>query len=162
VWAAVNCGRKEELIPAYHDEQDWDELRTDGRWAAQSLRVAVVPQPDNNMFASSDYTTRRHVGDLYLSGNLPTTHILYRKGVRLGKNKVELEIATDQAGNRFWQYIITPASSSGVTLEPFRVPGGPHRHFDAAIPPTMRFRYTMLDSGIWGPCGQACCPTDGM
>lgn len=164
-WAGVTCTRKEERIPSYYDEQQWDELDSSGRWVMRDLRVAIVPQPDNNRFASADFGTRRYLADLYLRDAPGATSILYRKGVRQGKNKVELERVTDPAtGRPMLQYVITPDPlPAGLTVLPFRViGGGPHRHFDVAIPPTNRFRYTMLDPGIWGPCGQACCPTDGM
>lgn len=157
-WGVVSCTRKEERIAAWYDEQQWDEFRN-GRWQTINLRVAIVPRPQIDGIPAPGFDTRRHMADLYLREDPPAGSTLWAKGVRRGHNTVELE--GPAAGGGQWRYIIT-AASGGVTSIPFHLAGGrPHRHFDAAIPGTTRFRYTMLDPGIWGPCGQACCPTDG-
>ena len=160
-WGYITCTRREELFPAWYDEQQWEEVQG-GRWVSTSLRVALVPRRDIDANAPTSFG-RLYVADLYIRDPLSNTSRLHRKGVRRGKNRVELEKFIDPlTSSEAWQYIITPdPNTEGVTPQPFRVVHGRHKHWDAPIPGTTRFRYTMLDPGIWGPCGQACCPSDG-
>lgn len=155
-WPGVSCVRKEERISSWYDEQQWDEYRN-GRWQSIDLRVAIVPHPAIDRFDTPAFDARQPLADLYLREDPPVGSTLWNKGVRQGRNQVYLE--GPGAGGGQWQYVIVSPSGTSST---FPLAGGrPHRHFDAAIPGTTRFRYTMLDPGIWGPCGQACCPTDG-
>lgn len=155
-WTGVSCVRKEERIPSWYDEQQWDVF-LNGRWQSIDLRAAIVPRPDIDGFDTPAFDARRGLADFYLREDPPVGSTLWNKGLRQGRNQVYLE--GPGAGGGQWQYVIVAPSGTSSTHS--LAGGRPHRHFDAAIPGTTRFRYTLLDPGIWGPCGQACCPTDG-
>ena len=160
-WGFETCNRKEQLVPGWYDEQQWDEYQG-GHWVKRNLRVAIVPRININDHSAASFAARKYMADLYLREAPSPNSRLFLKGVRRGKNKVELERIVDANGQIVWQYIITPEpNTGGVVPQPFVVIHGPHHHWDAPIPGSARFRYTMLDPGIWGPCGQACCPSDG-
>lgn len=158
----VTCGtNREAKIASWYDEQRLEEMQGN-TWIATNIRAAIVPEPLLDTRPSSFYTdVPRVVARIYLSANPPTTSKLFRAGLRRGENRVEL--VNGIANGRLWEFHITPITTP---LGPGERPGrwkvlGPHRHYDAPVPGTVRFRFTIMDPGIWAPCGQYCCDSDG-
>ena len=90
--------------------------------------------------------------------------LLRRAGAKVddetGLVRIPRELVAE--GLNKWSYIVTPITNPlppGQSPIPFAVMR--HIHYDAPVPGTARFRYTIRDPGLWGPCGNACCSTDG-
>lgn len=158
---AVPCeANPEARIASWYDEQNLEEYGDDG-WVASPVRAAIVPQPSITRFSDNAFNdTLRHLSNLYIKDTLDHTSRMYYHGVRQGENRVELVYTT---ATRTWKYVITPITHplpAGVRPIPFGVVAV-HEHYDAPIPGTARFRYTIRDPGLWGPCGHKCCDSDG-
>jgi hypothetical protein len=137
-------------IKGWHDEQLL-AIRTDAGVLVPGVRAALIP--DSNL-------VRRGEGD-FLNQWVPVATLYFpadpgpkysRWGLSKGENLLEL---TDSAG--VWRARITP--EGGTPRKWLRVKRTPHD--DAIVPGTARFRWTRSDDGVWVPCGQACCRTDG-
>lgn len=146
------CAGKEMLVPSWYDEQILD-TKVGNDWVGTGIRAAIVPQEDIDKKPESDFSTPQHIATVYLKTMPDPSSKYYRNGLRKGANKVEL--VKRPSGYEF--LVTAPASPSPRTWKVL----GPHKHYDAPIPGTTRWRFTVRDIGIWGPCGQNCCDTDG-
>jgi hypothetical protein len=156
-WAGVTCTTRESLIYSWYDEQQFDSKAT-GHWESTTLRVAIVPKPGIDALLVGDFlNTPREMATIYLSGEPATGSKLWKHGFRQGANRVTL--MEDNAQN--WSFHVTPAAGL--------LPGQPNKdmaadrmtHVDVRVPGSVRFRFTEFDAGIWAPCGEACCNSNG-
>jgi hypothetical protein len=160
---AVPCPtNREGVIPSWYDEQRL-ENRSGTTWTASDIRGAIVPQPGIADHPASFFRdVLIHVANVYISDHPAVNGKLWKRGLRKGENKIELTHSTAQG----WHYKVTAQTyplnaQQRLQLKPWRVLG-PHKHYDAPVPGTTRWRFTVADPGIWGPCGGLCCDGDGI
>lgn len=154
---------REGRIASWFDEQLLETRGPGNTWVATDIRAAIVPEPMLHTRPPATYTDADVlVAKLYISKDpLPNTR-LWRAGVRKGLNEVYL--VNGVTSGRMWEYkfkAITNPLNAGELALPWKVLG-PHRHYDAPLPGTTRFRVTATDPGIWAPCGQYCCDSDAI
>lgn len=151
---------REAQIPSWYDEQRLEE-RSGAAWRATNIRAAIVPQPGIGDLRASDFDAPKHVANVYVSADPPATGKLHRRGLRKGENRLELHNHPTNG----WQYTVRAISrpltaAELAALKPIKVLG-PHKHYDAPVPGTTRWRFTIQDPGVWGPCGGLCCDGEG-
>lgn len=155
--------RPAHRVKGWHDEQDLEvmDLNT-GAWTPSGIRGTIVP--DGNLARRSDAMYRDvwlPVAKIYLNAAPAVTSKLHVRGLRQGWTKVELR--NDVAGGSGWAFRMTPETNplpAGQQPAIWRI-AAIHRHEDAAVPATARWKYTLSDPGIWVMCGQYCCEADG-
>jgi hypothetical protein len=152
------------VIKGWHDEQQLAE-RSGGVWRASGVWASIVPDTRISNYDS----TRFH--DVWVpaarivihGGALPVTNKYHQWGLRQGNNY--LGVKFDVARNRWLVGVFdtpftTPIAGTATPRKTWRV----HErmlHRDAAVPTTARFRFTVADDGVWVPCGNSCCKSDG-
>lgn len=134
----------ERTIEGWHDEQRL-ALRS-GTTFRGSIRAAIVPVAGLDKLRLRDFVSWTTVAYIMVPDVPPAK---YQVWLRQGLNKIELRKLPAGAweGRVFMAGLPTP--------KPMRVK--PHPHFDAPIPGTARFRWTIGDDLVWVSCGQACC-----
>ncbi|MGH7638670.1 MAG: hypothetical protein ACREOK_13565 [Gemmatimonadaceae bacterium] len=159
--ATVACpATREAKIPSWFDEQRMEQ-KVGTKWIATNIRAAIVPQPGIADLDAGSFATPQHVSNVYVSVQPTSTSKLYIRGFRRGENRIRLH-RHPTAG---WQYTVTamthPLTAAQISaLKSIRVLG-PHKHYDAPVPGTTRWRFTIKDPGMWGPCGGLCCDGEG-
>lgn len=154
---------RQKIIKGWHDEQQLAE-RAGGMWRGSGIWASIIPDTgisnyDSVMFENVWVPAARIV----IHNPLPATHKYYAWGLRRGDNFVGVQF--DVAANQ-WLMGIFP-NQFDAPMPGARVPRKRWRvvdrmlHRDAAVPATARFRFTLADDGVWVPCGNACCKSDG-
>jgi hypothetical protein len=144
--------RRTRVIKGWHDEQ-YLSVRFNDRWIRLNLRATLTPVPALDTLDASDFlNTWTRVATLTLQDNVQATSKYGKWGLTSGANEIWMQVA----GN-VWSVQIR----RGGTVVKTWIHVGRMLHFDAAVPPTARFRWTLMDDGIWVPCGNACCNSDG-
>lgn len=134
----------ERAIEGWHDEQRL-ALRS-GTTFRPSIRAAIVPVSGLDKLSPRDFQSWTTVAYVMISDAPPAK---YQTWLRQGLNKIELRRPAGGA----WEGRMFMAGQQ--TPKVMRVK--PHAHFDAPIPGTARFRWTIGDDLVWVSCGQACC-----
>lgn len=141
------------VVKGWHDEQFLAE-RVGNQWRRTSILANIVPAPGAGDEDVTDFEGRWvQVAMVRISG-LTAGHKYYDWGLRNGINRVQVRKDGAQ-----WRMRVWPALGSPKTWpddRTFRMP-----HHDAVVPATVRFRFTLMDDGIWVPCGNGCCRSDG-
>lgn len=154
VWAGFTMSKAERrvrVIKGWHDEQHL-AVRNGDQWSRLKVRATLIPEPSVSTLDAADFlNTWTRVANLLIHDNLAGTKYA-RWGLRTGSNP--LRIQSTGAG---WQAEVYRAATDRVLW----INTGRMVHYDAAVPPTARFRWTRIDDGIWVPCGNACCNSDG-
>jgi hypothetical protein len=159
---------KEGHIKGWHDEQRLTE-RVNGK-LVPSIRASVVPVPGLGALKTSDFVGWVKVAIIDIEENVPQSSKYYGWGLRRGHNELEI----NGTGGR-WIARVTAKGvlSTGRSAGPGQYLGtdltkptewlivAREKHFDLAVPGTARWRLTVLDDGVWVPCGQACCQAEG-
>ena len=148
---------REGKVKGWHDEQRLAD-RVGGKFVP-TFRASVVPDPRVGTYTVSDFTGGwKQVAIIELPDGDPPAGSKYRNwGLKRGQNR--LEIRNSAAGGweaRLWPAGATTAAGAKTWYIIDRMP-----HYDAAVPATARWRWTILDDGVWVPCGQACCQAEG-
>jgi len=140
---------RERLVRGWHDVQKLS-VRDASGVLHPGPRARIVPEPDLDHLSSADFATWRRVAEITFVDDPAGTK--YAKwGLRRGANSVEGIFS----GGR-WLYRVTAGATTTIWTHVIPMP-----HLDAAVPGTVRWRWTLLDEGIWIPCGDACCHADG-
>jgi hypothetical protein len=143
--------RMVRVIKGWHDEQ-YLGVRQGNQWLRLNVRATLIPNPAVRQLNAADFlNTWTKVATLVIHDDLVGTKYA-RWRLRTGSN--DLRIRSTAAG---WQAEIFRAANDRFSW----VNTGRMLHYDAAVPPTARFRWTRMDDGIWVPCGNACCNSDG-
>ena len=139
-------------IKAWHDEQILTD-RVGTQYVPSGVRAIVIPEPGIAKLDSSHFGAGwQRVATIELTADPPTTSKYYRWGLRNGKNYLEISAVTGTWKARL-QHDTGPAKDWPIVER--------MKHYDAGVPGTARWRWTILDDGIWVPCGQACCQAEG-
>lgn len=141
-------------VKGWHDEQPLTEFNTaSGRWVASGLRAALVPTNITGHLQTDDFRAGwKHVATLYLDRR-PAPNTKYAHwGLDDGPNEIFLRI--NAGGN--WEAELRRTGYRRPWTFIHR-----EQHFDVGVPATVRFRWTILDDGIWAPCGMSCCQVEG-
>jgi hypothetical protein len=145
------AGRRVRVIKGWHDEQHL-AVRIGNQWTRLKVRATLIPEPSVSNFNAADFlNTWTKVASLVIDGDLVGTKYA-RWRLRTGSNDVRIQ--STAAG---WHAEIY----RGDNDRKLWINTGRMLHYDAAVPPTARFRWTRMDDGIWVPCGNACCNSDG-
>lgn len=150
-----------ERINGWHDEQRLAE-RTAAGGLRPSVRATLYPDQLTGQLAMNQFTTWRRVARMQIHDPVLSGTKYYRWGLRQGWNRMEAMLTAQGA----WLVRVTPvangsasAQASGAAMIWTHVRR--HVHHDVPVPGIVRFRFTVLDDGIWFPCGNACCLSDG-
>jgi hypothetical protein len=155
----TGLGGREAQIKGWHDEQRLVEMTREGRYLP-TIRAKITPAPGIDGIRLADFQTWRHMATITLPADPPTSSKYWRWGLRRGNNRLMLR----QVGAG-WEVLLQPPALAGGARPrptPWLFVGERHMHFDAAVPPTARFRWTFGDDGAWVPCGQGCCKVEGI
>ena len=141
------------VIKGWHDEQVLAE-RSDGAiWRPLGPLARIEPVPEAARYDSSTFEdTWLPVAIITIARPFTdTTNKYYRWGLREGRNELWMRHA-----NGKWAVELRRGDQHIPWIFVKRM-----RHFDAGVPATARFRWTGIDDGVWVPCGEACCRSDG-
>lgn len=150
-------------VKGWHDEQPLAVRRTNGTWASTGIYASIVPDTGILNYDSTAFhdvwvpAANIVIHNTLLSGKY------FDWGLRTNNNyvAVKFDVATSRwVVGIFDNYFAAPIP--GTTLP--RVTWKMRErmlHRDAAVPLTARFRWTLGDEGIWFPCGNSCCRSDG-
>ena len=159
-------------VKGWHDEQEFAEQyrASDGqiRWRSTNVKASIVPDEKVSSYDSRDFHVVHPnkwfaVAKIHIHSSLPNSNKFYGWGLRQGVNHVGIRYDTAR------DTLVIGIFASALPNQPSSAPT-PRRtwlvqkrelHFDAAVPGTARFRFTVGDDGIWTPCGNACCKADG-
>jgi hypothetical protein len=154
---------QQALVKGWHDEQ----LLSVPKWLDPTryvfeqtyIRAALIPVPDvDNLVEGRFQSNWTQVATILLERDPPPTSKYARWGLKQGENRIELKWEPGPGGRQDWQVQMWPPGS--VRPVPWHF-NKREKHFDAGIPGTVRFRWTIMDDGIWAPCGQTCCQVEG-
>jgi hypothetical protein len=142
------------VIKGWHDEQNLAWRDNNSIWRPSGVWARITPDPRASTYDSSSFFKQwLRVATITLRGDPPGQTSYAKWGLRDGENRVLLQ----QDGSMHWKVkIIRAAGDSVIWVNTVRTV-----HHDAAVPATARFRWTGIDEGIWIPCGNACCRSDG-
>jgi len=148
--AAVPGATREVAVRGWYDIQQLAKRNAAGV-LVPGPRAVVVPAANLDQFGPAAYTTWRRVATItFIDTPAGTKYV--RWGLRFGENPLEAMYAGGKwvyrlhfadGSTRVWDHVIEM------------------KHRDAAVPGTVRFRWTVLDESIWIPCGAGCCQADG-
>jgi hypothetical protein len=144
-------GWRETRIKGWHDEQ-WLAIRAGGAFRPR-LRASLVPFPGVDSLRESHFSAGWVRVALIVFHDSPVGTKYYDWGLRAGPNVLALKFD----GVRWAAQVIAPGSTTPVPWTWVKR----YKHYDAAVPKTVRWRWTIADDGVWVPCGQGCCETDG-
>jgi hypothetical protein len=141
--------KRERLVRGWHDSQ-----RLSVRDAAgfhPGPRAYIVPEENLDQLSPADFTSWRRVAVITFvddpAGTKYATWGLHRDqnfvDARFTSGKWEFQVSAGSRPPRAWTHVV------------------PMSHLDAPVPGTVRWRWTLLDEGIWIPCGNQCCHVDG-
>jgi hypothetical protein len=148
-------GTREHKIKGWHDEQRLVVADASGR-LVPDVRAAIVPVPGIADMRLSDLEqTPITVAEIILESDPAINSKYYNWGLRQGTNQLQL-FKAQGTYDRWRTRIVTQSGASTGWRDPTRM-----NHWDAALPSTARFRWTIGDDGMWVPCGQACCHVQG-
>jgi hypothetical protein len=169
---AFNPQKPLETVKGWFDEQDLaDEIGN--RWVPV-VHASIVPVPNVDALPPQAFDTGQvHVATINLASAPPAGSKYARWGLVQGENLLYLSrvaIAgattgtTPGAGGAptqaSWRTFLGQPGMQMANRTPWdsviRMP-----HWDADVPGTARFRWTIEDDGVWVPCGQACCQAEG-
>jgi hypothetical protein len=148
--------RRVRTIQGWHDEQLLAYRDKKSVWRA-TARASITPDPSAADYDLSNFQnageTGLHVATIWIHDQLSPDNVYYKWGLRKGANQMALRVKGSA-----WEALITPpgAKTPLVWTNTTRMP-----HYDAAVPSIARFRWTIIDDGVWVPCGNACCRSDG-
>ena len=159
------------LVKGWQDEQELAEQVVDAAgvpfWRGSGVRASIVPADNiaNHDRAAFSAHADRWFGMavITIAGPLLPSNKYYGWGLRQGRNYVGMRYAsaTDTlVVGIFNAKLPDPPSASPSPRKVWKVRER-MMHWDVAVPPTARFRFTVGDDGIWIPCGNACCRSDG-
>ena len=156
---ANGVGRREVKIPGWHDEQVLSERVVPGRFVP-AVKAKIVPAPRMDTLRLADFISWTPVATIKLETDPAPGSKYARWGLRGGAG-IRGNVLELMRNGATWQVRVIPLTATG--------PGAPrqwnfverHEHLDAAVPATVRFRWTVADDGIWVPCGQGCCKAEG-
>ena len=159
---ANHVGSREGQIRGWHDEQRLAVLGKDllGRNVLRaSIRASIVPVPGIDAFSVGQFENGWiHVATIVVSDSVPPNSKYDRWGLRQGRNELYFQKVK---GDTVWHAALQPPGAGPTSRVGWRFVRR-HPHFDAAVPGTARFRWTVLDEGVWVPCGQGCCQAAGL
>jgi hypothetical protein len=147
---APTTGTREERIKGWYDEQWLDEKELATGILRPTVRARLIPRPNLDDLSDQVFTTGWvRVATVDVRPPLPTTSKYFKLGLREGRNKYYL-----RKSGTTWTARIVPESggSAGPDLHVT-----PMLHVDAAVPGTVRWRWTRADAGMWSACGEKCC-----
>lgn len=141
---------REERVRGWHDVQRLSVR--DGSGLHPGPRAIIVPKPHLDQHSAADFSgVWLNVAEIRFVDDPKGTKYA-NWGLKKGVNQVD---ARNDGGT--WQFRVTPSSGPTVNWSHvMRI-----ARFDAPLPGSARFRWTLLDEGIWIPCGDACCHADG-
>jgi len=143
------------VIKGWHDEQDLGVRDDNYVWRPSGVTATIVPNPGAAMLDSASFHARWHdVATITLHGDPPANSSYQKWGLQKGENTVNLGY---NPARKLW--LVRVLRPDGTYINWSHVKRT--RHFDASVPATARFRWTGIDEGIWVPCGNACCQSDG-
>lgn len=152
---------REKKVKGWHDEQRIAvrDAVTD-TWHMSAVQASIVPVTSAADLDSSDFHGRwQPVAKVHLGG-LTASDKLFKWGMQNRWNLIE--VSYDGSN---WQMAVTKMVNENTPVGTRRVwPQNRTKrmiHYDAGVPPTARFRFTGIDDGLWVPCGNACCRSDG-
>lgn len=147
-------GRR-QVIKGWHDEQTLAVRGADYRWRASDVTARITPIAGAAQYDSADFHNQwRRVARILIVGAVPTASKYHKWGLRTGVNHIEFQY--DGAAGRWKAQLVRPDTPPVPWNTMVRIV-----HHDVAVPPIVRFRWTGADDGVWAPCGNACCKTDG-
>jgi hypothetical protein len=151
------------MVKGWYDEQ----LLSVPVWTAPNayvferttLRAALVPEPGiENLQEGQFMNTWKPVAGLMLEKNPAAGSKYARWGLKMGMNKIELRYKPEGRGGQRWEARMWPQGATTPVPWSFNKR---EKHFDVGIPGTVRLRWTIMDDGVWAPCGQSCCQVEG-
>lgn len=158
-YAVGNYQRRETMVKGWFDEQRL-EVNTPLGWVQTSVRGYLVPRRGINRIRAETYATPQHVADIYLDRTPPAGN-KFINTLRAGWNKVELVNEAPAGAHPRFKYLFTPAGAAAPSYEAFVIQPM-HDHWDAPVPGSTRWRFTLVDPGAWAPCGDnSCCNSGG-
>lgn len=141
--------RRVRFRKAWHDEQYLAD-RVGSVWRRTNVRATVIPSTRAASYDRAHFNVWRLVATIDLH-DAPTGRYA-RWGLVRGYNQLWLRFDG--------QHWVGEIRREGRTARSWRVIQE-HVHYDIAVPPLARFRWTHVDDGVWVPCGNACCKADG-
>lgn len=150
------------LVKGWHDEQVLSEARwlspTSYIFVKTGPRAALIPEPGIEDLNEAAFQTNWQPVATILLESTPTTGKYARWHLKRGPNRLELRWILGSNGRPVWEARIWPSGAPNPERWFFNQR---ERHFDVGVPATVRFRWTIMDDGIWAPCGMSCCQVEG-
>lgn len=150
-------------VKGWHDEQELALRQAGGDWVSSGVRASIVPDTGIlNYDSAAFHDVWIPAANIVIHSPL-TSGKYYDWGLRTGQNHVAVKFDT---AVRKWIVGIFDTFNAGPIpgTTPPRVTWKMRErmlHKNAAVPLTARFRWTVGDDGIWFPCGNSCCRSDG-
>ena len=151
--------RRADRIAGWHDEQVLTDRLPPGRFVP-AIRAKISPWPKIERYTLADFVVWKRVATITLDGDPEPGSKYFKWGLR-GGDEFKGNILEMMRTGSAWRVRVIAQPNSGELPPTEWTFVERHPHLDAAVPATVRFRWTVADDGIWVPCGQGCCKAEG-